>query len=184
MAHHHLMASDEVPVTLEGLKVLASKARFDILQCLEGQRHTASEISEALDTPRGTVHSHLEKLVNGGFVEREDDNSRLWVYYSLTPSGDALAQSDRPRLVVLLSASAGMFVGGVASIAYYVTLPRPVPIPPRNATPPDGGPVQGPTFTLQDPHLWLLVVSVALLMSGALLLLYIKGPATDREDDR
>lgn len=170
------MSGDEVQVTLGDLRVLASQTRFDILRSLEGTRCTVSELAEDLDIPRGTVHSHLEKLLETGFVKRHDDEERLWVYYSLTNSGQSLADTDRPRLVVLLTTSTGMIVAGLTSFLYYLSLPRPVPVPPENATSRDGGLIGGPAFTPQDPHLWVLVSSLGLFITGSILLgLIVRG---------
>lgn len=91
-----------------------SHSRLRVLKALQGTRRTGSELARELDLNKSTVHGYLQDLVEDGLVERHDPEDRMWVYYSLSPDGEAIVDRDRLRLVVDLStavaflASAGL----------------------------------------------------------------------------
>lgn len=91
-----------------------------VLRCLRVRRMTSAEVSKAIKIRRSSAHSHLTKLAKAGFVIRHDEGRR-WVYYSLTTHGRHLADSERPRIVILFAASltaaavSGAYVGASAA---------------------------------------------------------------------
>lgn len=96
--------SDELAFTLKSLQALTSGGRMSVLRCLRQRRMTAAEVASALDIQKSSAHKHLLRLSTAGFVKRHDDD-RVWVYYSLTREGRHLAETERPRLVLLLGTS-------------------------------------------------------------------------------
>lgn len=157
---------EEVAVTLDALKALTSKKRLDILYELSERRMTITELEERLDIPRGTLYTHTQKLVDAGFVERQEDRS--WVYYNLTDSGAQIATSNAPRLRLLLSAFVGFLSAGGAVIAYSFTIPRVIPGPPDHGRPPNATPPDPNIIPASDPYVWLLAVGLLLVIVGVL----------------
>lgn len=148
----------QVRATVRTLKALASRSRLRILRCLLDRRRTVSEIARVLNLSKGSVHSHLEKLQRAGFVARDEDPDRTWVYYELTDTGEQVIADGTVRLVVALPASIAVLIVGTGLIAYAVLrrfLQGPLPLPPGTPAP-TGGPVTG-----IDP--------VILLLAGGLL---------------
>lgn len=117
-----MLSSEEIVISLRSLQALASKARMDVLRCLTSRRMTAAEVSSRLSIRKSSAHKHLLGLARAGFVSRHDDGDRVWIYYSLTHQGRHLVKSERPRLVLLLSASLLMVAGAFAFVAWRVYL--------------------------------------------------------------
>lgn len=154
-------AADAVPLSLEAVRVLASKPRFEILRKLHERRMTAAEIGDALAMSRGKAHAHLVELARAGFAQREGDE-RVWVYYSLTPTGERLVQSPRPRIVILFASAAASAIVAAAFLALRAwLLSRPTggvgsgPLPPNR--PPD---LSAPQFE------WMLLSGLILALGA------------------
>lgn len=105
-----------VPVSVDTLRALAHRTRFQVLQALLERPKTVSELGRELESSKGTIHRHLEQLADAGFVERREDD-RQWVYHELTPAGEALASADRPRVVIELAAALLLGSLGLAAAA-------------------------------------------------------------------
>ena len=106
--------TEELPMDVELLKVLASDSRRDILQHLRKRRMTLTELAHALDLKKATVLEHLKKLTDAGLIKRIEDE-RLWVYYELTHRGGRVVNPSRTRFYLLMSvaAAAAVVLGGV-----------------------------------------------------------------------
>lgn len=159
--------ADAVPVGLDAMQALASRRRFDVLRALRDRRRTVSELADRLDVAKGTVHRHVGKLVEAGFVDRIDDPDRQWVYYELTPDGRRLADADRPRIVLQLAAAVLCLAGAIGAGAYAATLgagpATGAPRAPGTDPPPPPG-------LLEQPMTWV-VVAVVLALVGLVALL-------------
>lgn len=157
------MATPEIAVGFDEIKALASRSRYRILQALSDRRRTVSELADRLDVTKGTVHRHLQTLVEAGFVHRHEDD-RMWVYYELTPTGETLASAKRPRVVLRLSGAVVAAVAAVAAIARAATLTSPgggtegQPAPGPQPPPPDPG-------LLQMPSTWIVVAAVLVVVA-------------------
>lgn len=108
--------SGSVPVSLDALRALTHRTRFRVLGALQERPKTVSELARELDASKGTIHRHLETLVEAGFVHRREDE-RQWVYHELTEHGEALAEADRPRVVIELASSLVLAAAGAAVVA-------------------------------------------------------------------
>lgn len=109
--------SPEIPLDQRLLDLLSSKTRRQILFQLEERPHTVSELSEALDFSKPTLHEHLGKLEDAGLVERKEDD-RLWVYWELTDRGENLITPSGSQLRVVVGvAVAALVLGAVAAAA-------------------------------------------------------------------
>lgn len=110
--------SDDLPIDVDLLKVLASDSRRDILRLLHKRRMTLSEMSASLQLKKATVLEHLRKLTDAGLIRRIDDD-RIWVYYELTHRGGRLVDPGRTRffLVLAWAAAAAIVLSSVVALA-------------------------------------------------------------------
>ncbi len=154
----------DIVLTKGTFEVLASGTRLDILKALHTRRMTITELADDLGLAKSTVHHHLQKLADVGFVAAGDDG-HAWVYYALTPEGRALLQPHGgARIRVILAAGLASLAGGVCAIAAFLTAPvreGPVhPLPGGGGLPvPEGPPVE-------------LVAGIALAVIGGVLVTY------------
>lgn len=101
-------------------KVLASQTRVAILKALDRRRMSLSEVAGECDLALSTVHEQMTHLVEAGFVVSEDDGHR-WVYYALTPDGEAILHPQKQvKVLVVLAATALTLVAGLGMIALYL----------------------------------------------------------------
>lgn len=155
-------AANGLPETIADTSLIdVSESRLRVLKALDGDRSTASELARQLDANKSTVHGYLQDLVEDGFVERHEEEERLWVYYSLTSTGEAIVGRDRIRLFVDLGTLAA-FLASAAVGAYELLLADP--------SPPTSGTLGGPNVGASGPE-W------AAIAYGALLVLVLAGLA-------
>lgn len=114
------MTITEIAVSIRSLHAITSGGRMRVLRCLTTRRMTSAEVSAVLRMRKSSAHKHLLRLARAGFVRRHDNGDRMWVYYSLTPEGRHLAQSERPRLVLLLSTALLLLTASAAFLAWRV----------------------------------------------------------------
>ena len=155
----------DIVLTKGTFEVLASGTRLDILKTLHTRRMTITELADNLGLAKSTVHHHLQKLTEAGFVAAGEDG-HAWVYYALTPEGRALLQPHGgARIRILLAAGLASLAGGVCALAAFLTAPvREVPVPPLagggGVPVPEGAPVE------------LLIAGIALMVIGGALVAY------------
>ena len=154
----------DIVLTKDTFEVLASEIRLTILKTLNERRMTITELADNLGLAKSTVHHHLQRLADAGFVAAGDDG-HAWVYYALTPEGQALLQPHGgARIRILLAAGLASLAGGVCALAAFLTAPiREVPVPPLA-----GGGVPVP----EGPPVELLVAGIALAAIGGVLVAY------------
>lgn len=99
------------------LRVLASESRLDILKALRPMRRTVSQLSRSLEINKAAVHRHLDKLIEGCLVVRQEDNG--YVYYGLSWKGKDLFSSDDKMRIVLLASLAAVLVSAVAFLVAF-----------------------------------------------------------------
>jgi len=97
------------------LKILLCDSRIKILKSLKERRKTVAELSRELNLSKSTIHEHLAKLMEIGFVERKTNPNRKWVYYELTEKGHSFLRSELWKLI-MLSVAMVTIVGGVWEI--------------------------------------------------------------------
>ncbi|ABN57162.1 MULTISPECIES: ArsR/SmtB family transcription factor [Methanoculleus] len=159
------MEPADIILTKDTFEVLASETRLDILKTLTTRRMTITELADNLNLAKSTVHHHLQRLADAGFVAAGDDG-HAWVYYALTPEGRALLQPHGgARIRILLAAGLASLAGGVCALAAFLTAPvREEPVPPLagggGIPVPEGAPVE------------LLVAGIALMVIGFFLVTY------------
>jgi DNA-binding transcriptional ArsR family regulator len=159
------MEPADIVLTKDTFEVLASGTRLDILKALHIRRMTITELAADLGLAKSTVHHHLQRLADAGFVAAGDDG-HAWVYYALTPEGLALLQPHGgARIRIILAAGLASLAGGVCALAAFLTAPvREEPVPPLagggGIPVPEGAPVE------------LLVAGIALAVIGGALITY------------
>ncbi|WP_067073380.1 winged helix-turn-helix domain-containing protein [Methanoculleus horonobensis] len=160
------MEPADIILTKDTFEVLASETRLDILKALHIRRMTITELAADLNLAKSTVHHHLQRLADAGFVAAGDDG-HAWVYYALTPEGLALLQPHGgARIRIILAAGLASLAGGVCALAAFLTAPvREGPISPR----PIGG---GGLPVTEGPPVELLVAGIALAVIGGVLMAY------------
>ena len=154
----------DIVLTKDTFEVLASGTRLTILKTLNKRRMTVTELADNLDLAKSTIHHHLQRLADAGFVAAGEDG-HAWVYYALTPEGRALLQPHgSARVRIILTAGLASLAGGVCALAAFLTAPvREVPVPPLA-----GGGVPVP----EGPPVELLVAGIALVVIGGVLVTY------------
>lgn len=103
-----------VTLDKQALFALASDTRVEILRALEPLRRTVTQIAEELSIDKGGVHRHLQKLVDGGLVRREDDHG--FVYYGLTWKGRGLLNPEENLKIVIHLSLAGVLLLGAGLV--------------------------------------------------------------------
>lgn len=159
------MEPADIVLTKSTFEVLASGTRLDILKTLHTRRMTITELADDLGLAKSTVHHHLQRLAEAGFVAAGDDG-HAWVYYALTPEGRALLQPHGgARIRILLAAGLASLAGGVCALAAFLTAPvREEPVPPL----PGGGGIPVP----EGAPVELLIAGIALVVFGGVLVTY------------
>jgi DNA-binding transcriptional ArsR family regulator len=114
----------KVTLDLDSFKALASETRLDVLKALDGKKLSLNDISKATNLHKVTLHEHLGKLVESGFVKRSEREGHKWVYYKLTWKGECLLHPENTRIVVLFSTTfLLLFLGIVGLINYMKKVP-------------------------------------------------------------
>jgi len=103
----------KLTLNVNSLKTLASETRLDILKLLDGKKMSLKELSEATNLHEVTVHEHLSKLIEGGFVNKHEREGHKWVYYQLSWQGTSLIHPENTKVIVLFSSTFISFFFGV-----------------------------------------------------------------------
>lgn len=107
-------------ITMQDLGILSSYTRRKLLKILSSKRMALPDISSVTGMSKSTLHEHLAKLHQKGFVEREGQEGRKPVYYSATEKGTRLIQNEA-RVIVLSDIALASFVGGFFFIYKYMS---------------------------------------------------------------
>ena len=110
------MPPEEIIIDKDSIDVLSSDTRVAILKSLNSSgRMTTTGLTDALNLSKSTVHEHLTRLVEAGFVKKDD--SRKWVYWGLTNKGRGVLHPDKQtRILFLLISGALTLIGGIAEM--------------------------------------------------------------------
>lgn len=95
----------KVTLNLNDFKALASETRLDILRALDGKKLNLNDLSTATKLHKMTLHEHLGKLVEAGFVKKNEREGHKWVYYKLSWKGASLLHPENTRIAILFSAT-------------------------------------------------------------------------------
>jgi DNA-binding transcriptional ArsR family regulator len=116
MKLYNSMPSEEIIIDKDSIDVLSSDTRVAILKSLDSSgRMTTTGLSDALNISKSTVHEHLTRLAEAGFVKKND--SRKWVYWELTHKGrGVLHPHKQTRILFLLISGVLTLIGGIAEM--------------------------------------------------------------------
>ncbi|MFB6088466.1 MAG: ArsR family transcriptional regulator [Candidatus Aenigmatarchaeota archaeon] len=84
-------------------EILSSDTKRNILKKLNKRKMTVTELSGRLELSKSTIHEHLSKLNEHGFVEKVSEGDKKWVYYRLTGKSKSLLHNRVKDIVFLLS---------------------------------------------------------------------------------
>lgn len=139
--------------------VEVSTSRLRVLKALKGNRCTGSELARELDLNKSTVHGYLQDLVGDGLVDRHDPEDRMWVYYSLSETGQAIVDRDRVRLVVDITTIAALLGSAALGLQRFVFADEPAGGGSGTLATPSGGSEGLPWLTVALGALLVLVVA-------------------------
>ncbi len=115
--------SNELEIDDKTVEAVSSGTRKNILKYLNRRNMTVTELSRELDLSKSTVHEHLSKLLEAGFINKLDREGRKWVYYELTKKGKNLV-GNRVKNVLLFASSIVAGVLGIQQLHSYFTTKR------------------------------------------------------------
>ena len=109
----------KVTLNLNDFKTLASGVRLDILRTLDGKKLSLNEIETATKLHKMTLHEHLSKLVESGFVNKIEREGHKWVYYKLSWKGESLLHPENTRIAVMFSVTFISLFFGIISLVNF-----------------------------------------------------------------
>lgn len=100
------------------IKALSSPTRLNILKVLQDGEVTPVWLSEELDKSQSTVVSHLSTLQEAGLVEKDKQDGRRRVVYSITDRADVIIRGKEKSMKFSLPSSIFTGLLGMGMIAY------------------------------------------------------------------
>lgn len=132
----------KVTLDLDSFKALASETRLDILRALDGKKLNLNDIGKTTKLHKVTLHEHLIKLVESGFVKKKEREGHKWVYYKLSWKGESLLHPENSRIVILFSATFVVLFLGIIGLFNYAR--EALAVTHGDEIIDDGGPIKGP----------------------------------------
>jgi len=115
----------KVSLDVESFKALASETRLDILKTLDGKKMSLNEITKATNLHKMTLHEHLSKLTEAGFIVRIEREGHKWIYYKLSWKGQSLLHPENTRIVIMFSITFFSLLLGIFSYINYIGYQKP-----------------------------------------------------------
>ncbi len=109
----------KISLELEDIKALASDSRLELLKALDGKKLTLQELTRSMSLNKATLHVHLSKLLQAGFIKKKERSGHKWVYYSLTWKGESLLHPENTKIVLLFSFAFFSFCAGIIQLINY-----------------------------------------------------------------
>ena len=106
----------KVALNKEDFKTLASETRMNIIKTLDGKKFSLNQISSNTKLSKMTLHEHLAKLIESGFVKRIEREGHKWVYYQLSWKGKSLIHPENTKVVILFSMTFFTLIGSIIGI--------------------------------------------------------------------
>ena len=110
----------KVNLDIQSFKTLASETRLDILKSLDGKKMSLNDICRATNLHKMTLHEHLIKLAEAGFIKRIEREGHKWVYYKLSWKGESLLHPENTHIVLLFSSTLFIFFLGFVSLINFI----------------------------------------------------------------
>jgi len=93
----------KVNLDLDSFKALASDTRLNILKTLDGKKLSLNDLSRFTSLHKVTLHEHLSRLNEAGFIKKIEREGHKFVYYQLSWKGQSLLHPENTRIVILFS---------------------------------------------------------------------------------
>jgi DNA-binding transcriptional ArsR family regulator len=93
----------KVNLDLDSFKALASDTRLNILKTLDGRKLSLNDLSRSTNLHKVTLHEHLNRLNEAGFIKKIEREGHKFVYYQLSWKGQSLLHPENTRIVILFS---------------------------------------------------------------------------------
>ena len=106
----------KVNLDLNSFKALASDTRLNILRTLDGKKLSLNDIARSTNLHKVTLHEHLSRLAEAGFIKKIEREGHKWVYYKLSWKGESLLHPENTRIVVLFSVTFFTLFFGLSSL--------------------------------------------------------------------
>lgn len=106
----------KVNLDLNSFKALASDTRLNILRTLDGKKMSLNDIAKSTNLHKVTLHEHLFRLTEAGFIKKIEREGHKWVYYKLSWKGESLLHPENTRIVVLFSITFFTLFFGLSSL--------------------------------------------------------------------
>jgi len=152
----------KVSLDIQSFKALASETRLDILRALDGKKMNLTDICSITNLNKVTLHEHLNKLVEAGFIKRIEREGHKWVYYKLSWKGESLFHPENTHIVLLFSSTIFIFFFGIVALLNFI----------QEQTPDsESGMLMSPQTSAPSPFLYLTVgcfVVFSILCSASL----------------
>jgi len=110
----------KITLKIDDFKALASDSRLDILKALDNRQMNLKELSKETDLHKMTLHEHLSKLVDAGYVKRLEREGHKWVYYKITWKGKGLLHPGTTKVIVLFTSTFISIIIAITSFIKYI----------------------------------------------------------------
>lgn len=90
----------KITLNINDLKTLASETRLIILKALDSKRLSLNDLCSVTNLNKMTLHEHLSKLVENGYVKKHEREGHKWVYYSLSWKGSSILHPENTKILV------------------------------------------------------------------------------------
>jgi len=164
----------KVTLKMDDFKALASDSRLEIIKALDGKKLGLKELSKSTKLNKMTLHEHLSKLVETGFVKRIEREGHKWVYYKLTWKGESLIHPENTKVVLLFCSTIFTLFAGIIGFVFVIKnyLNSLIIVEPPNKSPPNEFIDEGLLFG-QDP-IFVYLVILCFIIFTILLIFSIK----------
>jgi len=106
----------KVNLDVNSFKALASDTRLNIIRTLDGKKMSLNDIAQSTKLHKVTLHEHLSRLTEAGFIKKIEREGHKWVYYKLSWKGESLLHPENTRIVILFSVTFFTLFFGFSSL--------------------------------------------------------------------
>jgi len=105
----------DIELNSKDFKTLSSETRLNIIKALDGKKLSLNDIARVTNLHKMTLHEHLTKLVETGYVKRHEREGHKWVYYKLTWKGTSLIHPRKSKVIIIFSVIFIVCIGAVGA---------------------------------------------------------------------
>ncbi|MFB6208937.1 MAG: ArsR/SmtB family transcription factor [Candidatus Nanohaloarchaea archaeon] len=100
----------------KSVRALSSPTRVKILNQVMDKEATPTRLSEELGKSKSTISSHLDKLVEAGLIDKDEEEGRKRVVYNPTRKADAIVKGKERKVKFTLASSVVSMLAGLALV--------------------------------------------------------------------